>query len=77
VNAGRADVAHLVGPIREVLVQVTPVHRLYEDAITMRLFEAHVADSEVQGVLVEQHDDTGRLADAVRRSVPTTDCAPR
>ena len=63
--AGRADVAHLVGLIREVLVQVTPVHRLHEDAITMSLFEARVADSEVQGVLVEQHDDTGRLADAM------------
>jgi DNA-binding HxlR family transcriptional regulator len=65
VNAGRADVAHLVGLIREVLVQVTSVHRLHEDAITMSLFEARVADSEVQGVLVEQHDDTGRLADAM------------
>jgi hypothetical protein len=62
--AGRADVAHLVGLIRGVLIDVKPVRRLYEQAATISLFEAHVAEENVQGMLFEQHDDTGRLVDA-------------
>jgi hypothetical protein len=62
--AGRADVAHLVGLIRGVLVDVEPVHRLHEQATTISLFEARVAEEHVQGLLFEQDDDAGRLVDA-------------
>ena len=63
--SGRADVAHLVGLIREVLVDVEPVHRLHEQATTISLFEARVAEEDVQGMLFERHDDAGRLVDAM------------
>jgi hypothetical protein len=62
--AGRADVAHLVGLIRDVLTDVKPVHRLHEQATTISLFEARVVEEHVQGLLFEQHDDDGRLIDA-------------
>jgi hypothetical protein len=62
--SGRADVAHLVGLIRDVLVEVKPVHRLREQTATISLFEARVAEEDVQGMLFEQHDDAGRLVDA-------------
>ena len=61
---GRADVAHLVGLIRDVLVDVEPVHRLHDRATTISLFEARVAEERVQGLLFEQHDDAGQLVDA-------------
>jgi hypothetical protein len=61
---GRADVAHLVSRIRDVLVDVEPVHRLHDQATTISLFEARVAEDSVQGLLFEQHDDAGQLVDA-------------
>lgn len=62
---GRADVAHLVALIRDVLVEVEPVHRLGERAATTTVFEARVADEDVQGMLFERCDDAGRLVDAM------------
>ncbi len=62
--AGRADVAHLVGLIRGVLVDLELVHRLHEQATTISLFEARVAEENVQGLLFEQDDNAGRLVDA-------------
>ena len=63
--AGSADVAHLVGLIREVLVDVAPVRRLHEQDATISLFEAHVAGEEVQGLLFEQSGADGRLVDVM------------
>jgi hypothetical protein len=63
--SGRADVAHLVGLIREVLVHVEPVHRFREDSDAVSLFEARVAEEDVQGMLFEQHDHAGRLVDVM------------
>jgi hypothetical protein len=63
--AGRADVAHLIGLIRTVLVELTPGASLNGPGVTMSLFEARVADEDVQGVLVEQHDDAGAVVDAM------------
>lgn len=62
---GRADVAHLVSLIGEVLVEVEPVRRMHEQDATISLFEARVADEEVQGTLFEQHDAAGRLVDVM------------
>jgi hypothetical protein len=63
--AGSADVAHLVGLIREVLVEVEPVRQLREQETTISLFEARVAEEDVQGFLLEQHSADGRLVDAM------------
>lgn len=63
--AGSADVAHLVGLIREVLVDVAPVRRLQEQDATISLFEARVAEEEVQGLLFEQSGADGRLVDVM------------
>jgi hypothetical protein len=62
--AGRADVGHLLGLIRTVLVELKPVSSLDGPGVTMTLFEARVADEDVQGVLVEQHD-AGAVVDAM------------
>ena len=62
---GSADVAHLVGLIREVLVDVAPVRRLQEQDATISLFEARVAQEEVQGLLFEQSGADGRLVDVM------------
>jgi hypothetical protein len=62
---GRADVAHLVGLIREVLVDVAPKRRLHDQGTMISLFEARVSDEHVQGMLFERHDDAGRLVDAM------------
>ena len=61
---GRADVAHLVSLIRDVLIDIEPVHRLHDRATTISLFGARVAEDSVQGLLFEQHDDAGKLVDA-------------
>ena len=61
---GRADVAHLVSLIRDVLIDIEPMHRLHDQATTISLFEARVAYDSVQGLLFEQHDDAGQLVDA-------------
>lgn len=61
---GRADVAHLVSLIRDVLIDIEPVHRLHDQATMISLFEARVAEDSVQGLLFEQHDDAGQLVDA-------------
>jgi hypothetical protein len=63
--AGPADVGHLVGLIRGVLTDVQAVERLHDEAAAVSLFEARVADEEVQGMLFERHDDAGRLVDAM------------
>lgn len=63
--AGCADVAHLVGLIRDVLVDVAPVRRLQEQDATISLFEARVAEEEVQGFLFEQSGADGRLVDVM------------
>jgi hypothetical protein len=62
---GRADVTHLVGLIRGVLVDVEPVERLRDQTAMISLFDARVADEDVQGMLFERHDDAGRLVDAM------------
>ena len=61
---GRADVAHLVSLIRDVLIDIEPMHRLHDQATTISLFVARVAEDSVQGLLFEQHDDAGQLVDA-------------
>jgi hypothetical protein len=63
--AGRDDVAHLLGLVSSVLTDVRPVRRLSEGTTTMTLFDARVADEDVQGVLCEQRDDEGRVIDAM------------
>ena len=63
--AGRADVAHLVGLIRNVLVKVEPVRQLHEQEVTISLFEARVAEEDVQGFLFEERDADGRLVDVM------------
>jgi hypothetical protein len=63
--AGRADIAHLVDLIRDVLVEVEPVRQLHEQADTISLFEARVAEEEVQGFLFEAHNADGRLVDVM------------
>ena len=62
---GRDDVAHLVQLIRDVLGDVRVGRRLQGGADTMSVFEAQVADTTVQGVLVETRDDEGAVADAM------------
>jgi hypothetical protein len=62
---GREDVIHLVGQIRQVLGDVRTVRQLADGEATMTAFEARVGDETVQGVLVEERDDDGRLADAM------------
>ena len=63
--AGRAEVAHLVTLIRNVLVKVEPVRQLHEQQVTISLFEARVAEEEVQGFLFEERDAGGRLVDVM------------
>jgi hypothetical protein len=63
--AGSADVAHLVGLIRDVLVEVEPVRQLHEPEATISLFDARVAQEDVQGFLFEQHSADGRLVDVM------------
>ena len=62
---GRGDVAHLVGLIREVLVDLRPARQLDEGTTTMSVFDARVADGDVQGVLCEERDEEGLLIDAM------------
>ncbi len=63
--SGRDDVAHLVGLIREVLIEVRPARRLSEGTTTMTLFNARVSDHDVQGVLCEERDEADRLIEAM------------
>ena len=62
---GRADVAHLVRLIRDVLVDVELVERLRDRTATVSLFDARVVHESVQGMLFERHDDAGRLVDVM------------
>ena len=62
---GRADVVHLVGHIRRVLADARTVRQFGDADTTVSVFEARVGEHEVQGVLVEERDDAGRLADAM------------
>ena len=62
---GRADVVHLVGHIRRVLTDARTVRQFGDADTTVSVFEARVRDQEVQGVLVEERDGAGRLADAM------------
>jgi hypothetical protein len=64
--AGRDDVGHLVGLIRQALADLRITRRLGSAADTMTQFEARVVTGEeVQGVLVEQRDGDGRLVEAM------------
>jgi hypothetical protein len=62
---GREDVVHLVGHIRRVLADARTVRQFGDAGTTVSVFEARVGEHDVQGVLVEQRDDAGRLADAM------------
>jgi hypothetical protein len=63
---GRPDVAHLVGLIRQALVDLRVSRQLAAGGDTMTRFEARIDTGEqVQGVLVEEHDDEGRLVEAM------------
>lgn len=62
---GRGEVAHLVSLIRQVLVDLRPVEQLNHRDTTMTLFEARVAEEEVQGMLYERHDSDGRVEQAM------------
>jgi hypothetical protein len=46
-------------------VDLRPVQSLREHATTISLFEARVAEEDVQGMLFEQRDDRGRLVEAM------------
>ena len=63
--AGRDAVTHLFGLIPQVLVELRPTRQFRDDACTVTMFEARVPGEEVQGVLYEEHDDAGRLVDAM------------
>jgi hypothetical protein len=67
--AGREDVAHLMGLIRAVLVDMRVTRRLSDGPDTMSQFESEVRGDgrvdEVQGVLVEHRDDAGLLVEAM------------
>jgi hypothetical protein len=63
--SGRGEVAHLVSLIRQVLVELTPVQQLREHGKTMTLFDARVADQDVQGMLYEEQDGNGRVRHAM------------
>jgi hypothetical protein len=63
--AGRADVGHLLGLVRQVLVELRPTLQLGERGQTLTMFEARVAGGDVQGVLHERRDASGRLVDAM------------
>ena len=62
---GREDVVHLVGHIRRVLTDARTVRQFGDADTTVSVFEARVGEHEVQGVLVEERDDVGRLADVM------------
>ena len=62
--AGRDEVGHLFGLIRQVLVELQPTLQLADDAHTVTMFDARVPGEQVQGVLYEEHDGSGRLVDA-------------
>jgi hypothetical protein len=62
---GRDDVAHLVGQIRCVLADIDLGRRLADGPTTMTAFAARVGDEAIQGVLVEERGDDGRVADAM------------
>jgi hypothetical protein len=68
--AGRADVVHLVGLIHRALgelrIDTRLGARLDSGAETMTRFAGRVVTGEeVQGVLTERHDATGRLVEAM------------
>jgi hypothetical protein len=63
--AGRPDVAHLVGLIRNVVVDVRPLRRFRARSSAISVFEARVEGTEVQGTLFEQYDGAGALVDAM------------
>jgi hypothetical protein len=63
--AGRADVRHLFGLIRQVLVELAPTLQLSGPAQTLTMFDARVAGEAVQGVLHEERDGAGRVVDAM------------
>jgi hypothetical protein len=48
-----------------VLADARIVRRFGDEDTTVSVFEARVGEHEVQGVLVEERDDAGRLADAM------------
>ena len=62
---GRGDVVHLVGHIRRVLADARTVRQFGDADTTVSVFEARVGEHEVQGVLVEERDAAGRLADTM------------
>ena len=62
--AGRDEVGHLFGLVRQVLAELRPTLQLADDAHTVTMFEARVPGEQVQGVLYEEHDGSGRLVDA-------------
>jgi hypothetical protein len=62
---GAADVAHLLGLIGRVLTGVEVERRVVDGSAALTVFRARVADAAVDGVLVEQRDDDGLLADAM------------
>ena len=62
---GREDVVHLVGHIRRVQADARTVRQFSDADTTVSVFEARVAGHEVQGVLVEERDTAGRLADTM------------
>lgn len=62
---GRADVAHLIGLIAQVLTDVEATRRVIDGSCTLTVLHARVGRLPVQGVLCEEHDQGGRLADAM------------
>ena len=62
---GREDVVHLVGHIRRVLTDARTVRQFGDADTTVSVFEARVGEHEVQGVLIEERDAAGRVADTM------------
>jgi hypothetical protein len=58
---GRKDAAHMFGPIALVLEDVEKTAEWHNGRETVRAFTARVDDDDLQGVLRERRDETGRL----------------
>jgi hypothetical protein len=63
---GRADVAHLVGLIAQVVHDVQAHRSLHDGTSRMTVFTAHVDGGQpAQGALWEEHDGSGAVVEAM------------
>ncbi len=62
---GRDDVRHLAGLIAQVLTDVEASRRVVDGRCTLTVLHARVGERSIEGVLCEDHDGDGRLADSM------------